>query len=607
MARIKQLSKHLINQIAAGEVIERPASVVKELVENSIDAGATKVSIETANDCRDIRVADNGSGIHSDDIMLAFSKHATSKISSDEDLYSITTLGFRGEALSSIISIAKLTCTTRTKDFATGTKVKCENSEVTQTETGCAIGTIMDVKDLFYNIPARLKFLRNPNTEFSYIQELVQSLAIAHPDVAIELKKNGKTMLKTSGQDYLLQTIKEIYSSDVTSHMKEISREDSEFGLRITGYVTTPDFTRSSKKGYHTYINSRTVKCPIFYKAIDMAYKNLIASGKYPLVVLNLEIPPQDVDVNVHPTKKEVRYKNINQVFNFIITAITGGLSNFPKPNSYSSFAPQKNEEQDNTSFSFQNTFSVPAEEKSSVPSFETSAGTNNSVITFPQREDDTIYFSDLKKTPYDTPKPPVSEQKQFFTPEKQEVQEEENIIGQYKNTYILIEKEDGLEIVDQHIAEERYIYEKLKSQKEPVSQLLFLSDPVSVTPSEAELIKENMDKFEKFGYGLEFTGATEVTFRKVPQMIAKVNPREILADIFANIEGDIDNLEEKILITTSCKASVKAGQKLSTWQMQEIIKKWRTTQMPYTCPHGRPITKTIPHKQIAGFFQRQT
>lgn len=597
MARIKQLSKHLINQIAAGEVIERPASVVKELVENSIDAGATKVSIETANDCRDIRVADNGSGIHPDDIVLAFSKHATSKIATDEDLYSITTLGFRGEALSSIISIAKLTCITRTKDFETGTKVKCENSEVTRVETGCAIGTIMEVKDLFYNIPARLKFLRNPNTEFSYIQELVQALAIAHPQVAIELKKNGKTMLKTTGQNFLLQTIKEIYSAELTSHMKEINREDPAFGLRITGYVTTPDYTRSSKKGYHTYINSRTVKCPVFYKAIDMAYKNLIAGGKYPLVVLNLEIPPEDVDVNVHPTKKEVRYKNINQVFNFIMSAIMGGLSNT---------APV----QESVSYGELKAVNIPA---------PTPSASSNKVLSFPHNSvnDDTVYFSDLKKnsfTPTEKPqsftsKPPEflqSEQKQFFKPIEVQPVEEDNIIGQYKNTYILIEKEDGLEIVDQHIAEERYIYEKLKSQKEPASQLLFLSDPVTVAPGEAALIKENMTKFEKFGYGLEFTGDNEVTFRKVPQMIAKVNPREILADIFANIEGDIDNLEEKILITTACKASVKAGQKLSTWQMQEIIKKWRTTKMPYTCPHGRPITKTIPHKQIAGFFQRQ-
>ena len=316
MARIQQLSKHLINQIAAGEVIERPASVVKELVENSVDAGSTKISVEINNDCRDIRVADNGCGIHPDDIMLAFSKHATSKIRTDEDLFDIHTLGFRGEALSSIISISRLTCTTRTVDFETGTKVKCENSEVKQTETGCAVGTIMDIKDLFYNLPARLKFLKSSNTEFSYIQELVQAIALAHPECSIELKKNGKTVLKTSGQNNLLQTVKEVYSSDIISSLKEVLKTDQLSGLKISGYVSTPDYTRSSKKGYHIYINGRTVKCPVFQKAIDTAYKSLIASGKYPFVILNLEIPPSDVDVNVHPTKKEVRYKNTNQVFN---------------------------------------------------------------------------------------------------------------------------------------------------------------------------------------------------------------------------------------------------------------------------------------------------
>ena len=223
MARIKQLSKHLINQIAAGEVIERPASVVKELVENSVDAGATRISIEIANDCRDIRVADNGSGIHPDDIMLAFSKHATSKLQKDEDLFEIHTMGFRGEALASIISISKLSCTTRTKDFETGTKVKCENSEVKQVETGCAVGTIMEVKDLFYNVPVRLKFLRNPGTEFSYIQEIIQALALVNVNVAFELKKNGKTVLKTTGQGDLAQTIKEVYSSDIVENLKSVN------------------------------------------------------------------------------------------------------------------------------------------------------------------------------------------------------------------------------------------------------------------------------------------------------------------------------------------------------------------------------------------------
>ena len=583
MGRIKQLSKHLINQIAAGEVIERPASVVKELVENSVDAGASKISVEISNECRDIRVADNGSGIHPDDILLAFSKHATSKISTDEDLFDIHTLGFRGEALSSIISIAKLTCTTRTKDFETGTKVKCENSEVKKVETGCAVGTIMEVKDLFYNIPARLKFLKNSNTEFSYIQELVQSIAIANPQTAFELKKNGKTVLKTSGNNELKYTLKELFSNTVTDNLKEVLKTDNLSGMKISGYVSTPDFTRSSKKDFHIYINSRTVKCPIFMKAIDMAYKNLIASGKYPFVVLNLEMPPADVDVNVHPTKKEVRYKNTNMVFNFIMTAIIGGLSNYKKQ-SRPSFTQQLQPERSENIISF----------KPSEPP-----------VIF-NKDADEIFIKDTPSQKPSIPQFIQTEQKQIFKPAETKLPEpEENIVGQYKNTYILVEKEDGLEIIDQHIAEERYIYEKLKSEKNIVSQLLFVSDVLAVSATEAELIKENLDKFERFGYGIEFTGDTELIFRKVPQLIAKANPQEILSDILENIESDIDGLEEKILITTSCKASVKAGQKLSTWQMQEIVKKWRTTKMPYTCPHGRPIVKFFPHKEIAGFFQR--
>lgn len=583
MGRIKQLSKHLINQIAAGEVIERPASVVKELVENSVDAGASKISVEISNECRDIRVADNGSGIHPDDILLAFSKHATSKISTDEDLFDIHTLGFRGEALSSIISIAKLTCTTRTKDFETGTKVKCENSEVKKVETGCAVGTIMEVKDLFYNIPARLKFLKNSNTEFSYIQELVQSIAIANPQTAFELKKNGKTVLKTSGNNELKYTLKELFSNTVTDNLKEVLKTDNLSGMKISGYVSTPDFTRSSKKDFHIYINSRTVKCPIFMKAIDMAYKNLIASGKYPFVVLNLEMPPADVDVNVHPTKKEVRYKNTNMVFNFIMTAIIGGLSNY-KEQSRPSFTQQLQPERSENIISF----------KPSEPP-----------VIF-NKDADEIFIKDTPSQKPSIPQFIETEQKQIFKPAETKLPEpEENIVGQYKNTYILVEKEDGLEIIDQHIAEERYIYEKLKSEKNIVSQLLFVSDVLAVSATEAELIKENLDKFERFGYGIEFTGDTELIFRKVPQLIAKANPQEILSDILENIESDIDGLEEKILITTSCKASVKAGQKLSTWQMQEIVKKWRTTKMPYTCPHGRPIVKFFPHKEIAGFFQR--
>lgn len=601
MKRIKQLSKNLVNQIAAGEVIERPASVVKELVENSIDSGATKISVEVTNECRDLRIADNGSGIHPDDIILAFSKHATSKIETNEDLFAISTLGFRGEALSSIISIAKLICTTRTKDFDYGTKVECENSQIKKVQTGCAVGTIMEVKNLFYNLPARLKFLKNPKTEFSYIQELIQSLAIANPQIGFELKNNGKTIVKTTGSGDLKTAIKEVFSQDVIDNLKEVLKTDKLSGFKISGFVSTPDYTRSSKKNYHICINSRGVKCIIFQKAVDTAYKNLIGNGKYPFIVLNLEVPPSEIDVNVHPTKKEVRYKNTNQVFNFIYSAIDMALSNssfgrkneletFTLPNNFVAMPAKSTEDSDD--IYVQEEALVQQSLISRIPSIESDKVKN----IWETNEDNNLIFKDE-----------ISENNS-----QDDNYPAENIIGQYKNTYILIENDGvnagvkgGLEIVDQHIAEERFIYEKLKSQKQPASQLLFVSDVLEVSASEAQLIKENKEKFEKFGYGIEFLKENQLIFKKVPQMLSKVSPKELLADILENLSGDLDNLEEKILITTSCKAAVKAGQKLNIWQMQNIIKNWRSCEKPYTCPHGRPISKLISHKQIAAFFER--
>ena len=598
MARIQQLSKNLINQIAAGEVIERPVSVVKELVENAIDAGSTKISIELSNECRDIRVADNGSGIHPDDIMLAFSKHATSKIKSVEDLYSIETLGFRGEALSSIISIAKVTCTTRTKDYDYGIKVECQNSEVEQTQIGCAVGTIMTVKDLFYNIPARLKFLKNPKTEFAYIQELIQAISLVNSNIAFELKNDEKTILKTNGLGNLQNTIKDVFTKDVVTHLKEVYKTDAISGLKISGFVSTPDYTRSSKK-YNIYINSRTVKCPIFQKAIDTAYKNLTAKGKYPFVVLNLELPPADVDVNVHPTKKEVRYKNTNQVFSFIYSGIDMALSNYTERPvnetisviDFQSFNKQKTEESNSEDVyvsdlkpikPIQDIFIRPVREN----------------INFNSKKEDSFNSDNFVET---------SVTQQSFIQNHGDLEQEnsDKIIGQYKKTYILIETEKGLEIVDQHIADERYIYEKLKTQKEIASQVLFLSDVIEVSPSEAQLIKENKDKFEHFGFEIEVLNDKEVTFKKVPQLLSKVNTKEILSDILENLDGDIAGLEEHILITTSCKAAVKANQELSLFQMEELIRKWRKCEKPYTCPHGRPISKLIEHRTLAGFFER--
>lgn len=591
MVRIKQLSQHTINQIAAGEVIERPSSVVKELVENSIDAGATRVSIEISNECRNIRVADNGSGIHPDDIVLAFSKHATSKISSGDDLFNIHTLGFRGEALASIISISKVICTTRTKDYDYGTKVVCENSEVEHSQTGCAIGTIMEVKDLFYNIPVRLKFLKSEKTEFSYITELVTAIAISNPDVAIELKNNGKTMLKTDGVGGLDNTIKTVFSKTIFSNLKPVLQEDLISKIYISGYASTPDFTRTSKKDYHVFVNNRTVKCPVFTKAIDMAYRNSLPNGKYPFVVLNLTMPPEDIDINVHPTKKEVKYKNTNQIFNFVRTAVESALMNC-----------QQIHKEENVISVYQEVFATPESQKSMDMIEENSVNISKIMSAFDSiNADEESYTPSIKQHSKPNYTPQV-EQKTFIN--KEDVQRE-NIIGQYKNTYILIEKEDGLEIVDQHIADERYIYEKLQSQHEPVSQMLFISDIIEISPEESEIIKTNLSKFEKFGYGIDFMGENEIIFRKIPQLLSKYSPKEILTDILANIDGDINNLEERILITTSCKSAVKANTPLNLFQMEEIIKNWRGCKLPYTCPHGRPIAKLLKHNDIAGFFMR--
>ncbi|MBE7702414.1 MAG: DNA mismatch repair endonuclease MutL [Cyanobacteria bacterium SIG28] len=593
MGRIIQLSKHVINQIAAGEVIERPFSVVKELVENSIDAGATKISIEVSNECRDLRIADNGSGIHPEDILLAFSKHATSKIQTGEDLYEVKTMGFRGEALASIISISKLTCITRTKDFDFGVKVECENSEVKQTKTGCAVGTIMEIRDLFYNLPVRLKFLKSPKTEFAYISEFIQAIALVHPNISFELKFNGKVAVKTTAQNDNLYTIKEIFSADVSSNIKPVLNTDKLSGLKITGFVSSPDYTRASKKDYYMYVNSRLVKCPIFQKSVDMVYRNLIGNSRYPFIILNLEIPPSDVDVNVHPTKKEVRYRNPNQIFNFIQASVSAALKNITE-----NIEPKHVEE---IVIEEQKPLIIEKNEDVYIPSEE------NISDIFTKKTEEIIPITTKKTYPNNLPQSNnlINKTEQVKLVEAQEFTNKDNIIGQYKKTYILIEKDEGLEIVDQHIADERYIYEKLKKQKNIDCQLLFISDVIEVSNSDISLLENNKDKLSKFGYEIEILSDNEIIFRKIPQLLSKVSPKEILADILENMQGDIDNLEERILITTSCKAAVKANTCLNQYQMEEIIKNWRTCENPETCPHGRPISKILEHKELAKFFQR--
>lgn len=592
MKRINLLDKHTINQIAAGEVIERPASVVKELVENSIDANSTQIEISISNDCRNIRVADNGSGIHPDDIELAFVKHATSKIKSDKDLYDIHSLGFRGEALASIISISRLSAFSRTKDYDYGYRIDCENSEVKKSQTGCAIGTVMEVKDLFYNLPVRQKFLKNVSTEFSYIAEIAQLIALSNPSVSIILKNNNSEYFRTSGSGDLKTTICEIYTNSFLDKLKVVNKTDLLSDLKITGFAATPDFTRSSRKSIITFINGRVVKCQVLSKAIETAYKSMLPIKRYPFVVINLEIPTSDVDINVHPQKKEVRYKSTNQVFQFVMSAIASAISSriqqefeqVQQNNVVSLFGIEKDSEGDDVVYVSEETIQnkmFEIEENFNTYSTSTYCASSN--------------FSS-----------PVNDFSKVESVEQAPRAKDYRIIGQYKNTYILLETAEGLEIVDQHIADERYRFEKLMKEEYPEAQVLLFSDIIKVDNYEAGLIKEKLCELEKVGYEINFINDNELIFKKIPQIVAHVPVNELFEDIIKTLKDtSVRTFYENMITSISCKSSIKAGQELNMWQIEELIARWKTTENPYTCPHGRPIFKRFAHGEIASFFLR--
>lgn len=589
MKRISLLPDNLINQIAAGEVIERPASVVKELLENSLDAGASKIEIEISNECRNIRIADNGSGIHKDDVVLAFSRHATSKIQKEKDLWSIYTLGFRGEALASIISIAKVSCLTRTKDALTGVKVECKNSEIKVSEVGCAVGTIMEVQDLFFNVPARLKFLRKAQTELASIIEIVQGAAISNPNISFHLIHKGNSSLKTSGSADLATVISEIYSKDLIKELTQINAEDIEFNLKIKGFTSNPDFTRSNKKAVYLFVNGRNVKCHIISKAIDNAYKDLIPSGRYPFVVLDMMIPPNMIDVNVHPAKKEIRYLNTNQVFNFVYSSIRAAL----EAGLYNKKQFDNKEEYRSESAAYKNTYEYKANysAKSNMPSFTAPAKVD--FASFKEKSEKSMdLYSSQEKLELDNLNDEM-------------LHEKPKIIGQYLNTYILLEADGGLCIIDQHIAQERTIYEKLKESKTTSSQLLLTAAPVRLEPSQVALIEENIDILSKYGYVFEKYSDNEVILKQIPQILLNSSHEEIIEEILNALETSLDNIENSLLTTTACHASVKAGEKLSIWQMEELIINWQKAKNNLTCPHGRKIVHILSAKEVASFFGR--
>jgi DNA mismatch repair protein MutL len=618
--QIRILPPHIVNRIAAGEVVERPASVVKELVENALDAGATRIDIMASAAGRTLRVADNGSGMAPEDAALAFYNHATSKIKDADDLDRIETLGFRGEALASIGSIAKLTCLTRTADAPKGTKVTLdEQGEPVLTDAGCAPGTIMEIADLFYNTPARLKFLKRASTELGHIEETVQHLALSHPEVQFSLSLNERQVLKTSGTGELRRTMEEVFNLKRENiRLLPITAADPEAGFALAGFASEPGVMRTSKRWMLTYVNNRTVRCSVLLKAIEAAYESLLPHDKYPLCVLFVNLPPDEVDVNVHPTKKEVRYAAANSIFGFVRSGIRESLSaqgiSFEPPPAPEAAIPESGYSQPPVFSGYSHTPSfrpgapMPAYRASGPSDYPPGVPHERSVqaaLNFYQPGSAQFPASGDRATEFATP--PTGAMDATEAPERFKV------IGQLFNTYILLETIQGLMVVDQHIASERTFFEALTLNlraEEPAIQHLVTAQPLAVSPLQRELLERNQAEFSKLGflYALE-DGAVQLT--GYPLIYTGRDRMFESGGLFENLLSQLEETGEMkpdldhLIATLSCHSAVRAGDTLTIPEMNSVVAQWLTCQLPWTCPHGRPIAHTISKSELNQFFHR--
>lgn len=601
MGKIVVLDQEVSNKIAAGEVIERPASVVKELVENSIDAGSTAITIEIKNGgISFIRVSDNGEGINEDDAVIAFERHATSKIKKAGDLNNISTLGFRGEALASIAAVSQVELITKTLKSITGVLVEVNGGKVIKKEeTGCPNGTTIVIKNLFYNTPARLKFLKKESTEGGLISDLIERLSLTHPEISFKLINNNQTILHTTGNGEVLTTILSVFGKDFAKAMIPIDIENNE--IRITGFIGRPEISRSNRNFQCVFINNRYIKSRIISSAIESGYKTLMMVNRYPVVVLYLTINPNLVDVNVHPSKMEVRFDNEERIYNFVYEAVSATLRN-------RILIPQIS----------LNVHEVKkpdlAEVNHSIEKIEDISRIQDEHVN--EQKEEYIVKQDIKpdykfKTSID------QVQEQLFSlneVEQQQVNIEKSykIIGQLFSTYILIEMQDKLFIVDQHAAHERLKYKKLLNKYnngESMSQKLISPIVVNLSYNEFKRIEDNIELFDKIGYEMEPFGDTTFLIRSVPYIFGENYAKEFLIEVIdvladKKIKNTLD-LRENILYSMACKSAVKANDNLSDIEMKQLIEDVLKMEDAFTCPHGRPIIISISKYEIEKMFKR--
>ncbi len=570
---IRVLSPDVISKIAAGEVIERPASVVKELVENSLDAGATQISIEIAGGgVQLIRVADNGMGIRADEVEMAFERHATSKIRSEADIESINTLGFRGEALPTIASVAEVSMVTRHADETVGTMVRIEKGAIVSRKgQGAPRGTIVAVRDLFHNVPARLKFLKSVATETSHISNLVTQYALAFPEVKFTLIVGSRTVLRTPGSGSLRDVLVEVYGLETAQAMLEIQSTESheEDAPRVSGFVGPASIARSTRDYLSFFVNRRWVQNRALTFAVEQAYQGMLMLGKHPIVVLNIVLPPQEVDVNVHPTKREVRFRREGEVFLAVQRAVRETLVGFsPVPHMKGPSIRSPGPEPKPLSF-----FAPPRE--------------NRSAISRSPQEGEGV------------PKAAVPEAQLPIL----------RVIGQFQNTYILAEGPDGMYLIDQHAAHERILFEKILAQyarRSPEVQGLLEPMPIELAPRHAELVASHMEALAESGFSLEPFGERAYLLRAVPAVIRGAEIMPVLMDVIDSLgEAEKSRRQERMAQSLACHGAVRAGRGLSVQEMEELIRDLERTSLPRTCPHGRPTMMHLSVHQLEKEFGR--
>jgi len=639
MGSIVLLDELTINQIAAGEVIERPANVVKELVENSIDAGATNINVEIENGGISlIRITDNGKGIEPDDVEIAFERHATSKIRSSNDLIKVSTMGFRGEALASIASIAKVELVTRTTDSNMGTKIIVEGGDiVSKEECGAPLGTTITVKELFFNTPVRYKFLKKDYTEAGYIETSLERIALIHPEISFKLVSNRKQVIQTSGNGDMQTVVFNVFGKDVSQNIVTVNFEYE--GIKVNGVVGKPEIARSNRANQMFYVNSRYIKDKTLTAATEEAYRTLIPQGKFGFCVLNVSMNPELVDVNVHPAKLEVRFTDENSVFK----AVYHGVKNALLGNDLI-----VEESADNKPIERENTVTVPVKKglfelfkggQNLSTSFHNNnsdyeknfeSGATNEIQTTTIHEEAGIYDITKESTTHvmqndiemndEVPsiaqsnidkKQPTFYEQDFI--EKVELPEYK-ILGVAFNTYIILQLEEDIYILDQHAAHERVLYEKVKENfyKDGGNevQMLLLPDVLNLSKKDMRMVHNNMKLFEQSGFDLEEFGEDSIKINGVPVICYDMNTKDLFMDILDGLDvtnrTNKQDIEEKFIATVACKAAVKGNMYLDESEIRSLLDDLLRLESPFTCPHGRPTAIRISRNEIEKKFGRR-